>query len=348
MNSIRMTTSLPVLAVLLAGASLSALPAMAQSTAPNAGPATVETTRDLAEMLPAAKQMDVPKLDPAASRDIGPADPTAALAALGVTVVKSTGEITQVPASAAVKAALDAAMSTPGGAFELPADRDVIGPDDRMAVTAETEYPYRAIGQLFMQYGENWGKCSGTLIGPYTVITAGHCLYNPDEGGFPTRVVFRPGDNAPNIAPLGQFEFDQLLVLQGFVDNYNPKAYDTPAMEYDVALITLSEDAGNQFGWFGFQADVNEDFTAHLISYPGDKEEETMWATTCPVRAIDMAEKYAAHDCDMEPGSSGGSMYDDTADGPMIRELNVAESGDINWSTRITPTYYQWILDNWK
>src|SRR2546423_746961 len=72
---------------------------------------------------------------------------------------------------AELEAALEEEFETGlGGAFE--AQRELVGVDTRVEVTNPLAAPFRYICNL--EY-DGWAMCSGTLIGPRTVLTAGHC-----------------------------------------------------------------------------------------------------------------------------------------------------------------------------
>ena len=67
-------------------------------------------------------------------------------------------------------------------------DREVIGHDDRVLVTNTTAAPFRYICNL---EEDGQSVCSGTLIGPSTVLTAQHCI----TGSAPARIRIIPGRN---------------------------------------------------------------------------------------------------------------------------------------------------------
>jgi glutamyl endopeptidase len=64
----------------------------------------------------------------------------------------------------------------------------VIGTDNRYRITNTTSYPYRAITHITSSIG----GCTGWLIDPDTVVTAGHCLHN---GSWASNVRVYPGRN---------------------------------------------------------------------------------------------------------------------------------------------------------
>src|SRR4051812_28658296 len=53
--------------------------------------------------------------------------------------------------------------------------------DPRQRVDPNTA-PWRAIGKVQANTGNLHTSCTGSLVGPATVLTAAHCVYNPRTG----------------------------------------------------------------------------------------------------------------------------------------------------------------------
>lgn len=72
----------------------------------------------------------------------------------------------------------------------------VIGTDDRKNITSTMQYPWRSICSLKIKAkdGTNWIG-TGFLIGPRTVITAGHVVYLHNHGGWAKSIEVIPGRN---------------------------------------------------------------------------------------------------------------------------------------------------------
>ena len=154
----------------------------------------------------------------------------------------------------------------------------VFPPDDRVRITDTTVYPWRTICKLLITMPDTtqW-MGSGALIGcqdghGYHVLTAGHCVYDPDHGGWASSIE----------------------VIPGLDDNYMPyfSAWTTYMRSYtgwtqyqdhqhDWAVITLDRTIGDYTGWMGRMTAAYTDamYTGVLntAGYPGDKGGWTMW-----------------------------------------------------------------------
>jgi V8-like Glu-specific endopeptidase len=274
----------------------------------------------------------------------------------------SDGKELKVEPSDALKAAVKSLLGAPDGAgktsgpskVEDPAfksgdeaSRQVFGNDDRVQIANTKIYPFSAIGYLESKNSKGeYSSCSATLIGPSTVLTAAHCLYNHDAGGWMDNFFFVPGLNGAtaNDAPFGGYEYAEAYVVQGFIDNY--QGFYGSVLPWDLGIITLKQPIGNNLGWLGYNHYPNlGDFTANIVGYPGDKPGGTMWRSTCNVLAENVGDGYMQYDCDTFPGSSGSAVYayDEGAKARVIVGVNVAESTDANTAVRINAAYLEWI-----
>lgn len=345
---------------LLAGAAvataLSAGAAFAQVSSSNPGK-DGEASRDLALGAELAKRKVAPiapvKVEEA-SRDL--ALPDAAAMAEGFTTVSRSfadGSETKTPADEEMRGLIEESLKA-GGAGETPSgvkdeegidpNRQVFGDDDRVQVTETTKFPFRTIGQLWTKIDdENWGSCSATLIGPSTIITAAHCIYSHDHGGWGKAAEFYPGLDGEN-APFGGMNVTNANILEGFVSQYKDN-YGS-VVSYDLAVLELDKPAGDELGWMAFgNFDKPASFVANIVGYPGDKPSSTMWRASCDVNEQDFDETNFAYLCDTYPGSSGSSVYVYNKDKKerIILGVNIAENPQFNLATRLNPAYFKWV-----
>ncbi|MFN3546144.1 MAG: trypsin-like serine peptidase [Mesorhizobium sp.] len=223
--------------------------------------------------------------------------------------------------------------------------RQVFGEDDRVQITNTRQYPFNTIGQIWSKNSKGeWSICSGTLVGRSAVITAAHCLYSHDDGGWLSDYEFYPGLNGQNDAPYGGFGFVDAYILEGYITNY--QGYYGSVVPWDLAVLILDKPAGDTVGWMGYATyDPAYPFTANIIGYPGDKPVSTMWGTACPVDPATATENNFSYLCDTYPGSSGSSVYELNGQTKerYIVGVNIAESQTENIALRLNKPYFQWV-----
>jgi len=342
--------ALTIVSALAIGATLIAAPVLAaDAVAGSKGAGAASTNRDAPVSLPAkAVPKPLPTIDPSTlSRGPLALDPAAALDSMGTVTMNRDGSVSEQPASAGLRGILESEMK--GSNPTMSTDRTVVSKDERTQVTDTSTYPQITVGWLWTQdQKDNWTTCTATLIGPKTVITAAHCVYDHDTGGWVKAMTFFPGMVDAQTAPYGQVDWANVNILKGFIDNYDGKNYGS-VMAWDLAEIELADETGNQVGWMGFRVDDATDFKATMDEYPGDKPDGTMWETHCTIPKKDFGDQVFAHSCDATTGSSGSSLWETDAKGDTyIRGISVAEDDKTNYGLRLIDSYFQFLQDYYK
>lgn len=230
-----------------------------------------------------------------------------------------------------------------GGATVEP-DRfspfSVIGEDDRSAVVPTTGFPARAIVQILFQteFGAEH-LCSGAMISPDTVLTAGHCVHS----GTPLGRTYRnfrviPGRNV-GAAPFGQCAAIKAFVLSGWSGSQTSEE----ARYFDLGGLKLDCDVGNVTGWFGVRMLVEGEVGLPTVvqGYAADLSPPgRQWLSRDKLRLLwDLKGFYQN---DTYGGTSGSPVSAEGAEGTIIGVHTNGLHGQEPWSsynafTRITP-----------
>lgn len=106
--------------------------------------------------------------------------------------------------------------------------------------------PWQMNARLFIGWPDGvMGSCSASLIGPHHAITAGHCVYSHEDGGWAAWLVVVPAYEEGR-APLGTARGAHAMSWEPWI-----QAGD---FNHDMAVIALDQDIGLQAGWFGLSA----------------------------------------------------------------------------------------------
>ena len=249
--------------------------------------------------------------------------------------------------------------SSPAFSGLLPAGmtglESVLPPDGRTQVSPTTTYPWRTVVKLYGYFtdGAVLG-CSGSIIGcadghGYHVLTAGHCVYSHEHGGWATSVRAIPG-------------------LDGTYMPYN-YAWATGARTYsgwtvsadtrdDWAVLTLDRNVGDHTGWMG-RLTCNppgscSEYTTTLntAGYPADKGGDTMWHDANSGHSVDEYNHW--YYLDTYGGQSGSPvwLYYSSSDSRYILTVHTCGTGGcgidgkgVNHGTRLNENKYNAIND---
>jgi V8-like Glu-specific endopeptidase len=218
----------------------------------------------------------------------------------------------------------------------------IIGADNRVRVFATTAYPWRAICSLKITAKDNsrWIG-TGWLVAPRTLMTAGHCVYLHDLGGWAKSIEVIPGLNEA-ARPFGSFITSNLRSVNGWTNSKN--------RDYDYGAIILPQNSrpGDRTGYFGFGVKSDAYLMSsvlNLAGYPGDKGGNQQWFMA--LRPKSLSSRVIKYDIDTIGGQSGAPVW--VKVGNIRTCVGIHTNGDLsgNSATRIvTPVFNN--IQSWK
>lgn len=218
----------------------------------------------------------------------------------------------------------------PGGKSK----RSILGTDDRFKVDNTTSFPYSAIAHMEMKW-PNGKRYVGSawMYGPNVAMTAGHCLYSIDNGGWPQEIVIYPGRNGSS-KPFGSVKAVTIHVPENYANSED--------IDSDWGLIELDKNIGNETGYFGasWQLDSLAGTEVSVTGYPGEKSRQ-MWQMNGPIRSS--REYKIDYIMDTTGGQSGCPVYLEDDHISVAIHTNGAFDGISNKATRITKSIFDFM-----
>jgi V8-like Glu-specific endopeptidase len=236
------------------------------------------------------------------------------------------------------RAVVDAAAAS---FHRVPDPENVLGADDRTEVLDTTDAPWARICALriFSTTGKEYVG-TGWLIGPRTVITAGHCVFLHDEGGWPDHIEVIPGLRGAE-RHFGSATGKRFRSVKEWAT--------TRDTGNDYGTIILDDDLGTPVGsWFTFGALEDAQLAqteANLAGYPQDKGGDTLWYHARTLTMVDETKVY--YDIDTYGGQSGSPVWLNLDGKRVVIAIHTTGTVTGNSGTKIRPDVFQ-NLKTWK
>jgi V8-like Glu-specific endopeptidase len=196
-------------------------------------------------------------------------------------------------------------------------------------ITADTSYPYRAVGKLFFTIpGQGDYVCSASVLRPRVLLTAGHCLHKGSGGsdGFYTNFKFVPAFRDGS-APYLAWNWSYVIVTETWANGGGtvPNAADYGMLELvDNSINGVFTRIGSLTGYFGYQTLSLIPNHTNMLGYPCnfDSCQKMHQVTAQSAKAI--SPNNAEYGSDMSGGSSGGPWVQN------FGALAVGQTGGLN------------------
>ncbi|MBY0272324.1 MAG: trypsin-like serine protease [Alphaproteobacteria bacterium] len=237
---------------------------------------------------------------------------------------------------------------------------------------------YRIHAQVSIRFGKGIYGGSGTLVGPRHLLTAGHNLFNPKNGGdgWAQSISVRCALDGYS-HPFGQQRVIRAYTYKKWVDRRDE--------DFDIALFVLDQSKGNEIGWYGLSYIPNRpemrsrlEGEFYIAGYPKEvsktrysseetvpgREFQRMWRMSNrkengAIKPLAIEPTKWRYEIDTSAGQSGSAIWyiqeDVVGQTPYIVGVHAygeTEDGTGNYGVRLTESklkqVIQWISETYE
>lgn len=207
----------------------------------------------------------------------------------------------------------------------------------------DDSYPGQAVAFIVATWGSQSFVSSGVLVGRNDVLTASHSIYDTTLGGLADEVKiyfsYDPDESNPTFYTPAYYNYytDFDPDNDGLIYSGDNQAFTLGGAEKDIALLSLSEAAGDIYGWFG----INYSYTGGNVSvlgFPGRYDNNLTFDSGYAYK--DVVDNYVDTGfLEINSGNSGGPIF--TGSGNDVSVVGIVSTsaaaasvaGHENWLT---------------
>jgi Trypsin len=185
---------------------------------------------------------------------------------------------------------------------ETPSKDIASGVGDRSAGNV-TEKPLYWAGKLFFRVGQDGYVCSAQFISPTVLLTAAHCVRDPDTGNWNEDFIFAL--QYKNGKYSERYDYECAATKQGWLS----EGFDKYLYDYALILVDHPSKTGYFGTYWGWQGEYND---ATKIGYPGGiSDGEVIQVDHGPIQFVEGVVQMKHGDTADQHGSSGGAWIGD-------------------------------------
>ncbi len=208
-------------------------------------------------------------------------------------------------------------------------DRPWTDPFFRTNVKIEAQFPQQPAGTISL--------CSGTMVGSHTVLTAGHCIFSHDYGGWAEAVWVYPAMAGYHHTPYGESSAaaaaDALVSTTWWAVDHDHRG--------DTGIVRLAQNTGDLTGWAELVWGYGSlDQTLFAAGYPSEENFDGLWLYTDSGSVQSLTDYLICHSMGTKKGMSGGPGWIEDQGAQEVTAVNsYCEEGGLCCMARYIDEY---------